>query len=60
MEAFRSWFLTGFPWLLFGYSALGTPFEGYLSWIGVFGVSAVITMAAGAFVASLLNRRLTR
>ena len=59
MEAFRSWFLTGFPWLLFGYSALGTPFEGYLSWIGVFGVSAVIAMTAGGLVASLLDRRLT-
>ena len=59
MEAFRSWFLTGFPWLLFGYSALGTPFEGYLSWVGVFGVSAVIAMTAGGFVASLLDRRLT-
>ena len=59
MEAFRSWFLTGFPWLLFGYSALGTPFEGYLSWVGVFGVSAVIALTAGGFVASLLDRRLT-
>ena len=59
MEAFRSWFLTGFPWLLLGYSALGTPFEGYLSWVGVFGVSAVIAMTAGGLVASLLGRRLT-
>ena len=59
MEAFRSWFLTGFPWLLFGYSALGTPFEGYLSWVGVFGVSAVIAMKAGGLIASLLDRRLT-
>ena len=59
MEAFRSWFLTGFPWLLFGYSALATPFEGYLSWVGVFGVSAVIALTVGGFVASLLDRQLT-
>ena len=59
MEAFRSWFLTGFPWLLFGYSALDTPFEGYLSWLGVFGVSALIALTAGGFLASLIDRRLT-
>ncbi len=58
MEAFRSWFLTGFPWLLFGYSALNTPFEGYLSWLGVFGVSAIIALTAGGFLASLMDRRL--
>ena len=58
MEAFRSWFLTGFPWLLFGYSALDTPFEGYLSWLGVFGVSAIIALSAGGFLVSLMDRRL--
>ena len=58
MEAFRSWFLTGFPWLLMGYSALGTPFEGYLSWVGVFGVSALIALTSGGLLASLLDRRL--
>ena len=58
MEAFRSWFLTGFPWLLLGYSALGTPFEGYLSWVGVFGVSALIALTSGGLLASLLDRRL--
>ena len=59
MEAFRSWFLTGFPWLLFGYTALDTPFEGYLSWIGVFGTSALIALTAGGLLASVIQRQAT-
>lgn len=59
MEAFRSWFLTGFPWLLFGYIALDTPFEGYLSWIGVFGTSALIALASGGLLTSVIKRQAT-
>lgn len=59
MEALRSWFLTGFPWLLFGYTALDTPFEGYLSWIGVFGTSALIALTCGGLLTSILKRQAT-
>lgn len=58
LEAFRSWFLTGFPWLLMGYVALDSPFEGYLSWIGTYGVSAMLTLTAGFGLVSALTRRL--
>jgi apolipoprotein N-acyltransferase len=40
-EWFRSWFLTGFPWLFVGYGAMGTPLENIAPVAGVFGVSLV-------------------
>ena len=58
MEALRSWFLTGFPWLLLGYSAIGTPFEGYLSWVGVFGTTALICLTSGCLLASLMDQKI--
>ena len=58
MEALRSWFLTGFPWLLLGYSAIETPFEGYLSWVGVFGTTALICLTSGFLLASLMDRKI--
>lgn len=57
MEAFRSWFLTGFPWLLFGYTAINTPFEGLLSWLGTFGVTACIGLVAGGCLTCIIDRR---
>lgn len=39
MEAFRGWFLTGFPWLFLGDVFLDTPLIGYAPVLGVFGVS---------------------
>ncbi len=58
LEALRSWALTGFPWLIFGYAALDSPFEGYLSWVGSFGVSALMATVAGTCLAALLARSL--
>lgn len=55
-EALRSWVLTGFPWLILGYVALDSPFEGYLSWVGSFGVSALLATVAGASLSALLGR----
>ncbi len=56
LEAFRSWFLTGFPWLLMGYVALDSPFEGYLSWVGTYGVTALLALTAGFLCVSVLTR----
>lgn len=57
MEVFRSWVLTGFPWLLFGYSALLSPFEGYLSWIGVYGTTTFMALASGGIVTAAIIRK---
>lgn len=41
MEAFRSWFLTGFPWLLLGTAHLSSPLSGWAPVIGVYGISGL-------------------
>ena len=43
-EWFRSWFLTGFPWLYSGYVLLDTSANGLAPITGVFGLSALLTL----------------
>lgn len=48
-EWMRSWMLSGFPWLSFGYSQVpSSPLAGYAPVLGVFGVSLVTATVAGA------------
>ncbi|SEQ22927.1 apolipoprotein N-acyltransferase [Ectothiorhodospira magna] len=49
-EWWRSWLLTGFPWLLLGTAQRDTALAGYLPVLGVFGTSLVAAMMAGALV----------
>jgi apolipoprotein N-acyltransferase len=42
-----SWFLTGFPWLSFGYTAIDDPLSGFAPLGGVYAVSLAMAMAAG-------------
>jgi apolipoprotein N-acyltransferase len=42
-----SWFLTGFPWLAFGYTAIDDPLSGYAPLGGVYAVSLAMAVAAG-------------
>jgi apolipoprotein N-acyltransferase len=54
-EYLRSVLLTGFPWLLLGYSQLITPLQGLAPIIGVYGLSLVCALIAGALL--LLSRK---
>ena len=51
MEWFRGWFLSGFPWLAVGYGQIDTPLVGYAPVFGIYGVSLLTAMTAGAVVA---------
>jgi len=52
----RSWFLTGFPWLTTGYSQIDAPVGGYAALAGVFGISWLAAMTAGALWALFRTR----
>lgn len=44
LEFIRSYFLSGFPWLLIGYTQTNSPLKGYAPIVGVYGVSLVTTV----------------
>ncbi len=52
-EIFRSWFLTGIPWLLSGVTQIDGFLNGWLPIVGVFGVGG-LTMAISSFSVGLI------
>lgn len=52
-EWFRSWFLTGFPWLYLGYAHIDTWLAGWAPVFGVFGVG-LLALASGMSIARLI------
>lgn len=50
LELFRSWFLTGFPWLYAGYSQLHGPLAGLAPLGGVWLVSFAIALSAALLI----------
>ncbi len=57
VEWFRGWFMTGFPWLVMGYSQLDSPLAGLAPIMGVYGVSWLLALSAGLIVALVLERK---
>lgn len=51
LEWVRSWFLTGFPWLLLGTAQTDTWLAGYAPVLGVYGVSLIVALSAGVLAA---------
>jgi apolipoprotein N-acyltransferase len=57
LEWVRGWIFTGFPWLAMGYSQVpDSPLAGYAPVLGVYGVSFVVALTAGALAWMWLTR----
>jgi apolipoprotein N-acyltransferase len=54
-EWLRGWLFTGFPWLTSGYAHSSSPFAGVAAVFGVYGLSAISALLAGALL--LLARK---
>jgi len=57
IEWWRGWFLSGFSWLSLGYSQTDTWLARLAPIIGVYGVSALLLVSAGALVALVLSEK---
>jgi apolipoprotein N-acyltransferase len=51
VEWWRGWFLSGFPWFSLGYSQSDTWLSAYAPVLGVYGISALLLLQAGALAA---------
>ena len=59
-EWFRSWFLTGFPWLYLGNTQIDTFFGAFAPIGGVFAVSLTSVIIAGALLSFFLGNSVQR
>jgi len=57
LEWWRGWFLSGFSWLSLGYSQTDTWLAGFAPLAGVYGISALLLLCAGALVTLALCSR---
>src|SRR6185295_9112212 len=60
IEWWRGWFLSGFAWLSLGYSQTDTWLSSLAPVIGIYGISAVLLVSAGALVALIHGSFRTR
>ncbi|TDJ43745.1 MAG: apolipoprotein N-acyltransferase [Gammaproteobacteria bacterium] len=59
-EWVRLWLFTGFPWLSLGYSQIDGPLRAWAPVIGVYGVSFVTLVLAGALLTVIRGGRMDR
>ncbi len=57
LEWIRGWFLTGFPWLVAGYSQTGGHLAGVAPIFGVYGLSLLLALSAALGVTVLIAGR---
>ena len=57
IEWWRGWFLSGFSWLSLGYSQTDTWLASFAPLVGVYGISALLLVCAGALVTLVLGTR---
>ena len=60
IEWWRGWFLSGFSWLSLGYTQTDTWLASFAPVIGVYGVSALLLVSAGAIVALVRGSKRAR
>ena len=53
VEWLRGWVASGFPWLALGYSQIDFWLASYAPLVGVYGVSVLVVLSAGAVVSAL-------
>ena len=58
-EWWRSWFLTGFPWLYLGYAHIDTPLAGWAPITGIYGLSFFIALTGATIANGIVNKRIT-
>lgn len=59
-EFIRSYFLSGFPWLLVGFSQIDTPLAKFIPIIGVYGVGFIAVFSSALLVNIVSTTGLTR
>ncbi len=57
MEWVRSWFATGFPWLILGYSQINSPLKGFAPIAGLYSVSLVVLLSSSLLIKAITSIR---